>query len=83
MSLGFFDIQLGILAAFCGIALLFERYGLKQESEASSASRKDEDDEIHLGGLLKATHKLGLRYLGVYAVVMGQSAYLPDIRVCR
>jgi hypothetical protein len=71
---GFFEIQLGILGAFCAVTMVFERYGLKPESEASSASRKDEDEEIHLAGLLKASHQLGMRYLGVYAIVMGQSA---------
>jgi hypothetical protein len=73
---GFFEVQLAILAAFCAVALVFERYGLKSESEASSASRKDEDEEIHLAGLLKASEQLGMRYLGIYAIVMGQSAFL-------
>lgn len=73
--MAFFEIQLGILAAFCVIALLFERYGLKAEDEASStgARGKDEDEEIHLAGLSKASNMLGMRYLGIYAVVMGQS----------
>lgn len=71
----FFEIQLGVLAVFCGIALLFERYGLRTESATTSKNRKDEEDnEIHLAGLLKAAQKLGVRYLGVYAIVMGQSA---------
>jgi hypothetical protein len=68
----FFEIQLCILVVFCAIALLFERYGLKAEDEASSTVRgKDEDDEIHLSGLSKASNMLGMRYLGIYAVVMG------------
>lgn len=74
---GFFEVQLGILATFCAFCMLFERYGLKPEPEASSASREDEDEEIHLAGLLKASQQLGMRYLGVYAIVMGQSAFFP------
>lgn len=69
----FFEIQLLILVAFCAVALLFERYGLKAENEASSTGSrgKDEDEEIHLGGLSKASNMLGMKYLGIYAVVMG------------
>lgn len=71
----FFEVQLCILVVFCAIALLFERYGLRAEDEASATGTrgKDEDDEIHLGGLSKASNMLGMRYLGIYAVVMGQS----------
>jgi len=73
----FFEIQLCILVVFCAVALLFERYGLKAEEEASSPGRgKDEDDEIHLGGLSKASNMLGMRYLSIYAIVMGQSEFI-------
>lgn len=71
----FFEIQLLILVAFCGIAILFERYGLKgdEQGDASANGRtKNEDDESHLSGLSKAAHSLGLNYLGVYAIVMGK-----------
>ncbi|KAG8779899.1 hypothetical protein FRC15_009859 [Serendipita sp. 397] len=67
---GFFEIQLGVLASFCGIAMIFERYSLKTGSENRTAGRNDED-EIHLGGLSKASDSLAMRYLGIYAIVMG------------
>jgi MFS transporter, MFS domain-containing protein family, molybdate-anion transporter len=78
---GFFEIQLGIIAAFCGTALLFEKYGLKPESEVSG-----QPDKNHLAGLLKASQKLGMRYLCVYTIVMGQFAFFPcdgdNPRIC-
>lgn len=74
----FFEIQLLILIGLCGIALLFERYALKSESRnnaSESGQTKDQDDETHLSGLSAAAHSLGLTYLVVYAIVMGEKLF--------
>jgi hypothetical protein len=67
----FFEIQLLILILLCGIAILFERYGLKGDSQDDGSGRI-KDDEDHLNGLSTAAHSLGMTYLIVYAIVMGQ-----------
>jgi hypothetical protein len=76
----FFETQLCILALFCGVAVLFERYGLKAEGENNSVSKGADEDEVHLGGLSRAASRLGLKYLGVYAIVMGPYTFYYDFR---
>jgi hypothetical protein len=70
---GLFEVQLLVLAVFCGLALLFERFILKRNDDDDEASHKEalDDAASSTGGLVKATDRLGLSYLGVYAVVMG------------
>lgn len=66
----FFEVQLLVLAVFCGLALLFERFILKRNDEVDHKEALD-DAASSTGGLVKAADRLGLSYLGVYAVVMG------------
>ena len=62
-----------VLAGFCGLALLFERFILNRGDDDDGASQKEalDDAASSTGGLVKAADRLGLSYLGVYAVVMG------------
>jgi len=73
---GLFEVQLLVLAVFCGLALLFERFILKGNDEASHKEALD-DAASSTGGLLKVADRLGLSYLGVYAVVMGM--WFPQV----
>lgn len=71
---GLFEVQLLVLAVFCGLALLFERFILKRNNDDDEeVSNKEalDDAASSTGGLVKAADRLGLTYLGVYAVVMG------------
>ena len=70
---GLFEVQLLVLAVFCGLALLFERFILKRSVADDEVSHKEalDDAASSTGSLLKAADRLGLSYLGVYAVVMG------------
>ena len=68
---GLFEVQLLVLAVFCCLALLFERFILKRSDDEVSHKEALDDAASSTGGLLKAADRLGLSYLGVYAVVMG------------
>jgi len=74
---GFFEVQLLILAAFCGLALLFERFVLKGSDDEASHKDALDDAASSTSGLVKAADRLGLSYLGVYAVVMGM--WFPQV----
>ena len=68
---GLFEVQLLVLAVFCCLALLFERFILKRSDDEANHKEALDDTASSTGGLLKAADRLGLTYLGVYAVVMG------------
>lgn len=68
---GLFEVQLLVLAVFCGLALLFERFILKRSDDEGDPKEALDDAASNTGGLVKAADRLGLSYLGVYAVVMG------------
>jgi hypothetical protein len=75
---GLFEVQLLVLAVFCGLALLFERFILKGNDDDEASHKEALDDAASsTGGLVKAADRLGLSYLGVYAVVMGM--WFPQV----
>ena len=73
----FFEVQLLVLAVFCGLALLFERFVLKRDDDETSHKDALDDAASSTGSLVKAADRLGLSYLGVYAVVMGM--WFPQV----
>jgi len=76
----FFEVQLLVLTVFCGLALFFERFILKRKDDEANHKEALDDAASSTGSLVKAADRLGLSYLGVYAVVMGM--WFPQVVSC-
>ena len=81
MQLGFYELQLLVLASVCTVALGFERFVSKKpkqdlKSGKDSANERLEDGVVPSMGASTGLSSLMRKYLIVYAIVMGVSCSL-------
>lgn len=82
MQLGFYELQLLILASICTIAIVAERHARHKSGKDSRDERLEDGVQVmtSVGGS-SALSSLMKRYLVVYAVVMGASSRTTPLRL--
>jgi hypothetical protein len=81
MQLGFYELQLLVLASVCTVSIVLENYIAKKTKRNSKTSNGSVNERLEDGvaasmGGSSALSSLMRRYLVVYAIVMGESRRL-------